>query len=303
MSSQPLNLVERAAERLRRSGALDASAAQLFEPDKPVDVERSLAGQTEQFTLPPAQESPRRAVPPINLAVLERAGMVDWSKGRSRASEEFRIVQSQIVRSAFAPDPAAGGLANLVMVTSARPGEGKSFASVNLAMSIARQRDREVLLVDTDSKEQSLGLSLGLVGVPGLLDLAIDPRLNADDVIVPTEFERLAVLPIGTQPEKSAELFATRQMARLIRELGRRFADRVVILDAAPCLSSSDPSTLAPIVGQVVLVVEAERTQRAEVEAALDLIQVCPAISLLLNKVQVTASHTFGAHASHYTSS
>ncbi len=101
----------------------------------------------------------------------------------------------------------------------------------------------------------------------------------------------------------SPELFATRQMSRLIRDLGRRYADRIVILDAAPCLSSSDPSTLAPIVGQILIVVEAERTQRAELEAALDLIQACPAISLLLNKVQVTTSHTFGAYASSYASS
>lgn len=229
--------------------------------------------------------------------------MIDWTKGRSRVSEEFRIIQGQIMRTAFAPQTAGTGLANLVMVTSARPGEGKSFASLNLALSIARQRDHEVLLVDTDAKDQSLGQTLGLTDTPGLLDLALDPRIDPDDVIATTGFEKLSVLSLGTKPETSAELFATRQMTRLIRDLGRRYADRVVILDAAPCLSSSDPSTLAPIVGQIVMVVEAERTQRSEVEAALDLVQACPTISLLLNKVQVTTSHTFGAYASPYTSS
>ncbi len=303
MSSQPLNLIERAAERLRQSGSLDGGAAQLLggeqgvhSPPPPADPLPPRGGLAAQDAPPP--------VPAIPISVMERAGMIDWSKGRSRVSEEFRIIQGQIMRAAFAPQVAGQGLANLVMVTSARPGEGKSFASLNLALSIARQRDHAVLLVDADSKEQSVGRTLGLIDTPGLLDLALDPRLNPDDVIATTGFEKLSVLSIGSKPEKSAELFATRQMTRLIRDLGRRYADRVVILDAAPCLSSSDPSTLAPIVGQIVLVVEAERTQRSEVEAALDLIQACPSISLLLNKVQVTTSHTFGAYAApYYTSS
>ena len=302
MSSEPLNLIERAAARLRDTGSLAGSTAQLLGAERSLEI-----GPTRPEPAPPPRQpapgSPRRMPPVVDIAVLERAGMIDWSKGRSRVSEEFRIIQGQIMRTAFAPQAPGAGLTNLVLVTSARPGEGKSFASLNLALSIARQQDHEVLLVDTDSKEQRVGRSLGLVDQPGLLDLALDPRLNPDDVIVPTGFEKLSVLPIGCKPEQSPELFATRQMTRLIRDLGRRFADRVVILDAAPCLSSSDPSTLAPIVGQIVLVVEAERTQRAEVEAALDLIQACPAISLLLNKVQVSTSHTFGAYASPYTSS
>jgi len=315
MASQPLNLVERAAEQLRRSGLLDPSAAQLLERDKPLAQDKPLArdkplepdretgNDSHQPVLVPAPERPQRAKPTIDRAVLERAGMIEWSKGRSRASEEFRIIQAQVMRAAFAAEPGGAGRGNLVMVTSARPGEGKSFAALNLAMSIARQRDHAVLLVDTDSKEQSVGRCLGLVDAPGLLDLATNPELSIDELIVPTAFEKLAILPLGSQPERSDELFATRQMARVIRDLGRRYADRVVILDAAPCLSSSDPSTLAPIVGQVVLVVEAGRTQRPEVEAALDLIQSCPAISLLLNKVQISSRHTFGAYASSYSSS
>jgi receptor protein-tyrosine kinase len=299
MASQPLNLVERAAARLRQSGSLDASTAHLLEIEKTVGTVPDSPDPVD----PTFVDIPKRTAPVIDIAVLERAGMIDWSKGRSRVSEEFRIIQTQVMRTAFAPESTGQGLANLIMVTSARPGEGKSFASLNLALSIARQRDHAVLLVDTDSKDQSLGRSLGLVDVPGLLDLALDPRLNADDLIVPTGFEKLTLLPIGTKPETSPELFATRQMSRLIRDLGRRYADRIVILDAAPCLSSSDPSTLAPIVGQILIVVEAERTQRAELEAALDLIQACPAISLLLNKVQVTTSHTFGAYASSYAPS
>lgn len=298
MTSQPLNLVERAAEQLRRSGLLHPAAAQLLARESPLAPTRDTNGGTRPVLL--ATPRPlQRTRPAIDQAVLERAGVIEWSKGRSRASEEFRIIQSQILRAAFAEGPDGTGHGNLVMVTSARPGEGKSFAALNLAMSIARQRDHDVLLIDTDPKVQSIGRCLGLIDTPGLLDLAADPGLAADELLVPTAFEKLAILPLGGQPERSDELFATRQMAQVIHDLGRRYADRVVILDTAPCLSSSDPSTLAPIVGQVVLVVQAGHTQRPEVEAALDLIQSCPVISLLLNKVQNAA---FGAYPSSYSS-
>ena len=91
-------------------------------------------------------------------------------------------------------------------------------------------------------------------------------------------------------------------MTRLIQRLSRRYADRLLILDAAPCLSTSDPAALAPVVGQILFVVEAERTQREEVEAALDLIQACPLVMLLLNKMQVTNRYTFGAYSNYYSS-
>ncbi|MBV8097409.1 MAG: AAA family ATPase [Acetobacteraceae bacterium] len=236
----------------------------------------------------------------IDDQALQSAGMIDWTRERSRVAEEFRIVQNQILRSAFAPETAFESNSNLVMLTSARPGEGKSFASLNIAASIARQRDREVLLVDIDSKADAIGRKLGLAEAAGLLNLVSDPSLTADSLLIRTALPKLSILPVGTDPERRGELFATRQMARVIRDLGQANADRLVIIDAPPCLSSSEPSLLAPIVGQIVLIVEAERTQRQEVEAALDLIQACPNLTLLLNKIQLSTKHSFGAYGSKY---
>ena len=237
----------------------------------------------------------------IDAVALERGGMVDWSRTRSRISEEFRLVQRQILRTAFGPgsDP---GFSNLLMVTSARPGEGKSFTSVNLAGSIARQGDHHVLLVDADSKRDSFCYSLGLAESRGLLDLVANPKLDPAPLIVKTPIERLSILPVGRERERSAELFSTKEMTRLIQSLGRRYADRLLILDAPPCLSTSDPAVLAPVVGQIVFVVEADRTQRDEVEASLDLIQACPTITMVLNKQQISSRYTFGAYSSYYSS-
>ncbi len=228
--------------------------------------------------------------------------MFDWSRGRSRIAEEFRLAQRHVLRAAFSPT-AEAGLANLLMVTSARAGEGKTFTALNLAGSVALQGDHHVLLIDSDSKPDSLGQALGLSDVPGVLDLAADPRLDPGEVILRTAIDRLSILPVGGQERgRSSELFVSRDMTQLIQRLGRRYSDRLVILDAAPCLSTSDPAALATIVGQILFVVEAERTQREEVEAALDLIQTCPLIMMLLNKVQVSTRYTFGAYSNYYSS-
>lgn len=302
MASKPFHLVERAAERLRQEGLLDGVPL-----GPPPPLERpALAGTVADGVVADAvradalRAEPRPTRPVIEAAQLEAAGMVSWTRIRSRVSEEIRLLQSQLLRSAFAPADGRQMPLNLVMVTSARPGEGKSFAALNIAAGIARQQDREVLLVDADGKPDSLGQKLGLAGSPGLLDLVAEPGLDLTELVVPSELPKLSLLPVGRPLEQSAELFATRQMASIISGLGRRYADRIVLLDAPPCLSSSDPSTLAPLVGQVVFVIQAEQTQRDEVESALDLVQSCPIIMLLLNKVQMSTTHSFGAYASPY---
>ena len=238
----------------------------------------------------------------VDMTALFRAGMIDWNRVRSRMSEEFRLVQRQIVRTAFTAAGAEPGFSNLLMITSAIPGEGKSFTSLNLAACIAQQRDHHVLLIDIDSKRDSLCMALDLVDAPGLLDIAANPDLDASQMMAKTAIENLSILPVGIERDLGPELFASRQMTKLIQTIGRRYADRLIVLDAPPTLSTSDPAALAPIVGQVLFVVEAERTQRDEVLSSLDLLQACPTITLLLNKVQVQTRYTFGAYSTYYTS-
>lgn len=321
------HLVERAAERLLQAGVLEGSAAQLLEPGREHDSAGAMppppvaevAGAAQPSPLIDRQvdvllaEIPRQGIaearevgldrerPTVDLATLQRAGLFDWMRGRSRISEEFRLAQRQVLRTAFAP-AAEAGLSNLLLVTSARPGEGKSFTSLNLACSVALQGDHRVLLIDSDSKRDSICQALGLGDAPGILDLVSDTSLDVAKLILHTEIERLSILPVGRERGRSSELFASREMTQLIQRLGRRYSDRLVILDAAPCLSTSDPAALAPIVGQILFVVEAERTQRDEVEAALDLIQACPQIMMLLNKVQMSTRYTFGAYSNYYSS-
>jgi protein-tyrosine kinase len=327
MASPPkISLVERLVRDRLRSGDLEPSAVRLLQlgeaqvaamgpatgptPVRPVGDRNGAAhpaapragnwagadGQPNANGLPPSPNPPI-----VDAAALRRCGMVDWAGGRSRISEEFRLVQRQILHAAFGPD-ARPGFSNLLMVTSARPGEGKSFTAVNLAGSISRLGDHHVLLIDADPKRDSLFCALGLAETRGLLDLAADPKLDPAPLMARTPAERLSILPAGWERQRGAQLFSTRNMTRLIQDLGCRYADRLLILDASPCLSTSDPAVLAPVVGQILFVVEAQRTQRDEVEASLDLIQACPNIALMLNKQQISSRFTFGACSSYYSS-
>jgi protein-tyrosine kinase len=309
------SVVERATERLIRDGGLHEAATRLLlqprvsaTPEvapRYTDHDHPAADMVSPETEAPAARhaDPETAVSSyvIDAQALERAGMIGATGNRTRVTEELRLIQRQIIRTAFGPG-SEPGFSNILLISSARPGEGKSFMAINLAGSIARQGDNHVLLVDADSKRESLCHFLGIAQRSGVLDLAADPRLDPGSMITKTAIERLSVLPVGRARDRSAELIAADDMTRLIKTLGRRYTDRLLILDAPPCLSTSDPAVLSQVVGQVLFVVEAERTQRSEIEASLDLIQACPTITLALNKQKVTARYTFGAYSSYYAS-
>lgn len=233
--------------------------------------------------------------PFISIDALERAGMVVARAARTRISEEYRIVIGRVLR-ALREDPEGAGAHNVLMITSARPGEGKSFTALNLAGSIAQHSAEKVLLVDVDAKLHSISTLLGVGDRLGFHDLVVDQTLRPEDVILNTAIGSLTVLPVGSRFNQVSDTATVRPITPTITRLSRRFPKHLIVVDAPPCLSTSDPHTLAPFVGQVVMVIEAERTQRSEVEAALDLVRVCPTITILLNKVKLTTSHTFGAY-------
>lgn len=244
---------------------------------------------------------------PIELAVLERAGLMVARSSRTRTTEEYRIVIGRVLRALHEdpedePLPAGEGAPNVVMITSARPGEGKSFTALNLGGSIAQNAGESVLLIDVDAKHNSITEHLGLRQMPGFLDMVTKPDLAPDELIVPTDLPNLSVLPLGsrsTDRSDDSDDYAAPEGRRLtppILRLARRFPKSLLVLDAPPCLSTSDPHTLSPAVGQIIMVVEAERTQRSEVEGAIDLVRVCPNITMLLNKVRMNTNHTFGSY-------
>jgi receptor protein-tyrosine kinase len=305
------HLVERAAALLRRGAGLAAETdAELAVAASPPPV-IAAAPPPDRVEAPPpparpwpAAEPPglRAMAPPpphepprLDLETMKLGGLVLAGRERTRISEEYRITVGRILRALRATKSGAEP-SNLLMVTSAKPGEGKSFTAMNVAASIAQNGLGEVLLVDMDAKPKSLSALMGLSDAPGMFNLVANPALRIEDVMVRTAIGGLSYLPIGSRDVIASEPGVTRPVSAAIERLSRRFAHHFIILDCAPCLSTSDPSTLAALVDQIVMVVEAERTQRSELDASLELIKSCPNITLVLNKVRLTTSHTFGAY-------
>src|SRR5262249_28266992 len=190
------------------------------------------------------------------------------------------------------------GHGNLVMVTSAQPGEGKTFTAISLAMSVLAEAGTDVLLVDLDVSRQEVCRRLGIQREPGLIDLLTDSALVPEQAFVETDVPRLSILPAGTDSPLAHELIAGSEMKSFMKLLSNVYRKGLVIFDVAPVLAVPDASVLASNVGQTVLVVEANRTGRAAVAESISLLKPCHKISLLLNKVD--ASQLIDEYGSYY---
>jgi protein-tyrosine kinase len=232
-------------------------------------------------------DSPR--VVDINLARLRQMGMVTDEGGRTTAAEDFRIIKRPLLHNAAAAVGQGRKNGNLVVVTSALPGEGKTYCAVNLAMSIAMERDHTVLLVDADVARPSVLRVLGLEGAPGLMDILLNQRMGLADVILRTNIPTLSLLPAGRNNKHATELLASQAMRALLSDLATRYPERIIIFDAPPLLLTSEANVLAAQMGQVILVVEAETTTRRDVREALRRLAKCPQVDLICNKARAFA--------------
>jgi protein-tyrosine kinase len=233
----------------------------------------------------------------IDLNRLRLAGMVVPGSEVSRIAEEFRIIKRPLLLKAFAKGPERIENGHVIMVTSARPDEGKSFIALNLAMSLASEPNLNVLLVDADFHNPTVPLGLDFKADRGLIDVLLDSKIEMSDLLLRTNVGNLTVLPAGRRHPNATELLASKRMAQLVDEIARRYADRVIVFDSPPVLASSEPSVLALHVGQVAFVIEAESTGRRAVEEALSMISGCKHISLILNKRRAwMGSEHFGAY-------
>jgi len=220
----------------------------------------------------------------IDLAHLAAAGMVTPDSPRSQIADEFRIIKRPLLSNAQRKSPAGGASPNLVMVTSALAGEGKTFNAVNLAMSIAMELDNTVLLVDADVANPTLPSVFRFEQSKGLLDVLTDPGIRLSDVLLRTNVPKLSILPAGTAHRRATELLASEAMERLVHEMANRYADRIVIFDAPPLLPTTESRVLATHMGQIVLVVEADKTTHGALKSALATIEACPIVLTVLNK-------------------
>ncbi len=222
----------------------------------------------------------------IDLAEIQSRGFITPGSGRSQLAREMRRIKRPLLLNIQRGRAEASDAppTNLVMITSALPGEGKTFVSINLAMSIAAEMDRRVLLVDADIAKGDVARQLGLEPRRGLSDLLQESNYLSEDAVLDTNIERLTLLLAGEPSDHVDELFASDMMTEIIRGLAEADPDRVVLFDGSPLLATTEASVLARKMGQTVVVVEAGKTPQDAVIQALSQLEDCANVSLVLNK-------------------
>jgi len=283
--AETVGLIERAAALLRQQEAA--------EPAAPIMPRKVTGGLALTLTSPELV---------LDRGRLAGFGIAIPSAARSRTVEEFRLVKRNLVGAWSQSDLMADHRSSrLIMVTSARPGEGKTFTSLNLALAFASERSVKALLVDVDTQRSTVPEILGIGGEKGIVDV-LAGDLELPEVLIQTNIPNLMILPAGRGGPHVPELLSSREMSALLEELTQRLPDHYLIIDTPPCMASSDAAALAPLVGQIVFVVEANNTQQGEVEAALGTLSTCSRISLLLNKSDSLATEHFGSYGYNYHS-
>ncbi|HLQ84675.1 MAG TPA: AAA family ATPase [Salinisphaeraceae bacterium] len=289
-----MSIVERAAAKLRQENPGSGQQAKPQVAPTPTPPPRdhiAAAGQKAGAKRP--QAAPAATVK-IDFDELRRQGMMPPAATQDQVTKEYQRIKRQLLVNVNTIGVSSGiADANRFMVASAIPGEGKTFTSFNLALSLAKEKDYTVLLVDGDVPKPAISRALGLHKHPGLSDILADDALLPADVVVATNVPGLSVLPAGRQHKEAPELFSSQRMAWLMGELSRD-PNRILLFDSPPLLATAEAQSLAMAMGQVLVVVKAGSTDQKAVMAALSLIEAPDrSVSLILNQ-------STKAHGDHY---
>jgi exopolysaccharide/PEP-CTERM locus tyrosine autokinase len=275
-----MSVVERALKRLQKGGGTPQSVT----GQKPV-------ARVSRRRAPPQSAVNRKAFEAIHahghviefsVEAMAEAGL--YSKGNSQLADEYRMIKQPILRKATEESETQNSRCNLIMVASALGGEGKTFTSVNLSLSLASEKDWEVLLVDVDCRNPQLSRLLGVEKEPGIMDYLKDPSLDIESLIMPTSVDGLAVLPLGSIDEHAAEHLASARMDELCERFSAAGKHHIVVFDSSPLLLTSEAPILSTQIGQVALVVQANATPRQAVLEAIEKLDSERAIGLILNR-------------------
>lgn len=296
-----MSVVERAIRKIQGAAGSNRSAPKQ-QPVARTVAARSPAPSSAAATLESGElhGASGRAIN-FDFDALAAAGLL--APGNDRLADEYRAIKQPIVRKAADKSLPESARHRLIMVASALPGEGKTFTSVNLSLSLAQERDWSVLLVDTDCRNPSLSRLLGVAEQPGILDYLRSEGASLDTFVLPTNIDRLYVLPVGGANPHAAELLASDRMQSVCAELAAgKLGQYLVVFDSSPLLLTPEPGILGRQVGQVVLVVQANSTPRAAVTEAISKLDATKPIGLVLNRASSQDALTSYAYGYSYQS-
>lgn len=282
-----MSLVERAVEKLRRAAAAQRDTDS---PDRPVGtlvLEPSLPQGDEAASM-----SSRRIQ--IDASALRELGYLPEAARERQFADHYRQIKRPLLaRAQGATTDGSASNPRLIMLASALPGDGKTFTSINLALSMARERDVSVVLVDADLPKPHVSRVFGVQDEPGLLDALTDANCDVESLLIPTDAGSLSILPAGQPHESATELLASVRMQAIVSRLLSRNPRRIVLFDSPPLLLSSESRALANLIGQIVLVVRSGTTPR---QAVLDVLDELGDrnVSLVLNQGRVALGGYYG---------
>ena len=265
------SLLERAAARWQMAPA----------PEVPVEPVADVAP-------PPKKPMPAARIRPVDPARIDRdalaeGGMLVPGGPVTALAEEFRLVKRQLLATGADIAKRDEDAARMILLCSAQPGDGKTFCAINLALSLAAERDLNVLLVDADFNKPDILGRLGLKAERGLLDALGDASIDPETLVIATDVPQLSILPAGTRTNADTELLRCDRARAVLDALLAADPDRILLFDSPPALAASSAAVLATLVGQTVLVVRADRSSEADLREAVALLDGCAEIQLLLN--------------------
>ena len=245
------------------------------------------------LSLTPATEplkSRNALIVKLDRDALRKASLVGPESDERLLADQFRLLKRPLIAHALGrmATPIPDG--NLVQVTSSLAGEGKTFISLNLALSMSREQDTSVLLVDGDVLSPALSTALGLDSLPGLLDFLANPDCELESVVYATNIANLMVMPAGRPRHDAAELLSSERMGAFVDVAARAYPEQLVLLDSPPMLVTSESRALAAWSGQLIMVVNAGKTPQQAVVDAVDAIPEDKPVNVVLNRSQRRSS-------------
>ena len=280
-----MSLVEKTLRKLQESGRAPS------DPSAGSAPRQTARPESEPFRAPQAHA--HGPMVPIERGALRAAGLLAPQEDLQVLVRQYRKIKHPLIARAIGRGAPRLEKGYLIMIASAMAGEGKTFTAVNLALSMALEKDLRVLLVDADVAKPQLSHVLGRGDAPGLLDALRDPATDVESLICPTDLPTLSFLPAGTCSEEATELLASARMEQLAAKLGENDTQRVVVFDSPPLLQTTESATLSHVAGQIVVVVRADFTPQPVLLDALKMLEGHPDVSLVLNQSMRTITSPY----------
>jgi protein-tyrosine kinase len=282
-----LNSIEKALQKKNSEASAKKSEIEYVStPISELDADKSSIEKTHTSLSKPAKSdgivSNDKVI--IDFDMLEQKGFVSTNTERRLINEEYRAIKRKLLDNAFGPLSKSLKNSNIIMVTSSRPGEGKTFTAINLALSIALEQDKTVLLVDADVLRPNVMKTLELENKQGLMEYLLGEKENISEVMCRTSLDNLRIISAGKSHHLSTELLASQRMFDAVEEFANRYTDRVVIVDTPPMLGINETAILANLAGQAIVVTEEAKTRLIDIQNAVKQLNPDMAIGFVVNK-------------------